>query len=151
MIHKLDINNRYTRLEIIELQRAGYVIEAALINYYEIPGLLEDESSLLETTEIFYGYSTHEKLVGIISYNIFDTTLDIHRLVVHPDYFNRGIATAMLKQIENHSKEIKRIIVSTGKKNYPAYNLYLKLGFKVVEEKEIAEGLAIVFFEKNTM
>lgn len=103
MIHKLNINSRSTRLEIIELQRAGYVIEAALINYYEIPGLLEDESSLLETTEIFYGYSTHEKLVGIISYNIFDTTLDIHRVVVHPDYFNRGIATDMLKHIESHA------------------------------------------------
>lgn len=149
MIHKLDINNRSIRLEIVELQRAGYLIEAALINYYEIPGLLEDENSLLETTEIFYGYRVDEKLVGIISYKIFDITLDIHRVVVHPDYFNRGIATDMLQRIENQLEEIKKITVSTGKENYPACKLYLKLGFKVIEEKEITKGLIIVDFEKK--
>lgn len=151
MIHKLDIGSKKDRNEIIELQKASYLIEASWINCYDIPGLLDDDSKLLESKETFYGYRIDGMLEGIISYRILDNTLDIHRVAVDPKYFNRGIASDMIKHVENKVGKIERIIVSTGKENYPACRLYKKLGFDIVGETDIAEGLKIVNFEKKIM
>lgn len=149
MIYKIDMNNPIELIDIIQLQKASYLIEAELINFYQIPGLLDNERTLLESEETFYGYRREGILVGIISYKIHEKTLDIHRVAVHPNYFNQGIATVMLEEIENIVEAIDRIIVSTGKENYPACKLYEKSGYKLIGEMEVVDGLKMVVFEKK--
>lgn len=148
MIYKIDLSDFNVRTEIVKLLKVSYLVEAKLINFYDIPGLSEDEEKILESNETFYGFKTDSILSGIISYKVIGNVLDIHRLAVHPRYFKRGIATALIKETESANSDITKFIVSTGKENLPACEFYEKLGFKKTGEKEVAKGLIISNFEK---
>ena len=148
MIYKIDLGDLNERTEIVKLLKVSYLIEAKLINYYDIPGLSEDEEKILDSNETFYGYKLDGILAGIISYNVIGKVLDIHRLAVHPKHFKRGIATTLLKETENINSNVTKLIVSTGRENLPACEFYVKLGFKKTGEKEVAKGLIITNFEK---
>ncbi len=84
MIYKIDIENLGERSEIVKLLKESYLIEARLINFYDIPGLRDDEEKIRKSGESFYGYTSDGKLAGIISFKIDDSVLDIHRVAVHP-------------------------------------------------------------------
>lgn len=149
MIKKLNLEDEKVLERILELQKASYVIEADLIGFYDIPPLKDTLETLKNCSETFYGYYVDDILAGIISYKIDVNTLDIHRVAVHSDFFRRGIAKQMLCFMEKVEKDIDKIIVSTGAKNYPAVKLYLDQGFKKLQDIEVEKGIFITSFEKN--
>ena len=130
------------------MQRAAYAVEAELIGSNEIPPLKETLEALQQSGETFYGYWVDEYLVGAISYKRAATLLDIHRLVVHPAYFRRGIGKALVQWVEQVEPGIEHIVVSTGTKNIPAKSLYTQFGFVEQADKEVIPGLFITLFEK---
>lgn len=148
MIEKLDLKDIETVKRIIELQIAAYKIEAELIGFYGIPPLRDTIDILRVCDETFYGYRINGLLAGIISYKIINNVLDIHRLAIHPDFFRMGIASKLIDYIEKLECSINKAIVSTGKENLPAVNLYLKNGFKKKNDVEIIKGIYITEFEK---
>lgn len=149
MIYLISLNTQAERQAVIRLQKASYAVEAALINCYDIPGLKDTEDSLLASEETFWGYKIDNTLVGMVSYKVIGMTLDIHRVVVDPRYFNRKVASTLISYIEAYTPNIDKIIVSTGKDNYPACKLYEKLGYLNTKEVEVAPGLIICQFEKQ--
>jgi ribosomal protein S18 acetylase RimI-like enzyme len=76
--------------------------------------------------------------------------MDIHRLIVDPDHFRKGIAQSLLSYAERQ-EGIKRINVSTGSKNTPAVRFYEKNGFQKVKEVIVNEQISLTFFEKNVI
>ncbi len=46
-------------------------------------------------------------------------------------------------------KDVSKILVSTGKRNIPAINLYLKNGYVNINDVEIAKDVYISKFEKK--
>jgi ribosomal protein S18 acetylase RimI-like enzyme len=118
-----------------------------LIGFDGIPPLHETLADLQQSEETFIGYYKDDILVGVLSYAILDTTLDIGRLVVHPDYFRQGIGKALVEFVETVSG-IKQVIVSTGALNTPARQLYERLGYQLIEEVKLIEGLIIARYEK---
>lgn len=149
MIRQLDLKNQHTVAEILDLQAASYIVEAKLIDFYDIPPLKDTVEKLKVCNEIFYGFYEANKLIGLISIKNTRNIIDIHRVAVYPSSFRKGIAQSLLSFIENLDILTQKIIVSTGKKNFPAVNLYLKNGYKITGEKEIAEGIYILGFEKK--
>jgi ribosomal protein S18 acetylase RimI-like enzyme len=148
VIRKLDLSNEPELLELLELQRASYAVEAALIDSQNIPPLKDTPATLSGCGETFLGCFLGGKLVGAVSYKTTDGVVDIHRLVVHPDHFRRGIARSLLGRLEEVEHERTRILVSTGSKNIPARNLYRSLGFGETGEAEPAPELFVTHFEK---
>ena len=148
MIKRLDTKDSKTAEQIVDLQKKSYLIEAELINFYDIPPLKDTIDTIIQCDEVFYGYYTEDVLAGLISYKLEEDLVDIYRVAVHPEYFRRGIAKQLIQFIEDVNKGIEKIIVSTGLKNRPAVSLYLKLGFRRVSEVEVAEGVYVVSFEK---
>jgi ribosomal protein S18 acetylase RimI-like enzyme len=148
MIKKLDLKDEITVWQVLKLQKASYKIEAELIDFYEIPPLKDTIESLKECEEIFYGYYIGDMLAGIISYRIIDCVLDIHRVAVHPEFFRMGVADKLVSYIEAVEGNINKVIVSTGKKNMPAVNLYLKRGYKRIKDINIEKDFYITEFEK---
>ncbi len=97
----------------------------------------------------FYGYFVEGELAGAISYKKDGQTIDIHRMIVHPSHFRKGIANALLHHLEMVEVEAEKWVVATGAKNDPARRLYEKNGFSQVQVQEVAPGLSLAFFEKN--
>ena len=111
LIEKIDITNPKFAEEVLNIQIPSYMIEAELINFYEIPPLKDTVDTLQQCGETFYGYYLNEELSGVISIKIANGVLDIHRLMVHPKHFRKGIAKMLLDFIERCEKGIERIIV----------------------------------------
>jgi putative hydrolase of the HAD superfamily len=149
MIKKLDFQKTDQVRALFDLQRVSYLIEAELINFFDIPPLKESMEELMESGETFFGYFEGDELAGAISYTIDDRELTICRMVVHPRHFRKGIAQALLTYIEHEHPELLVFKVSTGKDNTPAKNLYLRNGFKLVLDMEVVPGLFISHFEKR--
>ena len=148
-IRALEISNRAVAERVLELQRASYLIEAELIGFPDLPPMLETRRELAESGEIFFGAFDGDRLTGAISYRLDDAVLDVHRVMVDPDFFRRGIAQMLVEFVLAREPSAERAIVSTGERNAPAVSLYLKLGFRAVDVLMVAPGLWIARFEKR--
>jgi GNAT superfamily N-acetyltransferase len=148
MIKKLNLNDTETVKRVLELQIASYKVEADILGFYEIPPLKDTIDSLKECDEIFYGYHIRGTLAGIISYKTINDILDIHRVAVHPHFFRIGVGGKLVDFVEGNERAINRIIVCTGNMNIPAVSLYLKKGYKKINDIEVSKGIYLTQFEK---
>ncbi|WP_223587881.1 GNAT family N-acetyltransferase [Neobacillus bataviensis] len=149
MIREINFQKDCLLKDLFNLQRASYLVEAELINFFEIPPLKESMEDLKESGETFFGYFEDGELTGAISYTIDGKEVTICRMVVHPNHFRKGIAQKLLTHVEKNHSDLGIFKVSTGKENSPAKNLYLKNGFQLTGDIEVVPGLFISHFEKR--
>ena len=151
MIVVLNHRDRIVAEEIDKIQKESYLVEAVLIQYDKIPYLNQSIESIQATNEIFLGYRSSEILTGVLSYERLKKGIfDICRLVIKPKYFGKGIAQVLVRGVEEKEKEFIQIFVQTAGSNYPAINLYTKLGYRIFKEFEAPDGLRIIRLEKNS-
>ncbi|WP_134704763.1 GNAT family N-acetyltransferase [Ammoniphilus sp. YIM 78166] len=148
MIKKIDLSRRENAIKVFNIQIPSYMVEAEIIGSYEIPPLKDTIDTLQQCGEIFFGYYLEEELCGAISIKVDHDEIDIHRLIVHPNHFKKGIAQMLLNYIESEF-EVGTIKVGTGSKNTPAIRFYKKNGFQKTKEVLIREELSLTFFEKK--
>ena len=148
MIKELNLTNRKIVEDILKVQIPSYLVEAELIGYSDIPPLKDTVATLQKCGETFYGYYIEDELSGAISIKIEQGIIDIHRLIVHPRHFRKGIAKGLLSFIEDKEKS-HLIKVATGSKNMPAVTFYQKNGFLPVEEVRVNNQLTLTRFEKR--
>lgn len=75
-----------------------------------------------------------DKAIGVTTFSEKDGCYRIGLTMIHPDYQNKGIGSAVIQDYINLAeKDNKRIIIKTYKEN-PAQNLYRRLGFKIYNE-----------------
>ena len=109
-----------------------------------IPQLYDTEESLADCGETFLGFISDGILQGVLSFCKTDHQMEICRLVVHPIYFNRGIATELLSFfLKEFVREGEQVKVSTGAANHPAKALYKKFGFIEIKNREVAPDVSI--------
>lgn len=148
MIKIIDISNSENAEDVLNIQIPSYKVEAEIIGSYEIPPLKDSVDTLQHCGESFFGYYENEELCGVISIKVVDDDVDIHRLIVHPNHFRKGIAQLLLNFIETKF-QVETLKVATGSKNIPAVSFYKKNGFQSVKEVIVNEQLSITFFEKK--
>jgi ribosomal protein S18 acetylase RimI-like enzyme len=148
-IEQLNLQDEDTARRILAIQHAAYAIEAELIGTTNIPPLNDTLATLQASDEAFYGCMIEDEIAGIVACTVEDGTLDICRMAVHPDYFRRGIARALLTFVQAAHPTVHRAIVSTGARNEPAKTLYVRDGFTHIEDREVEAGVWLSFFEKG--
>jgi ribosomal protein S18 acetylase RimI-like enzyme len=148
VIKKIDIRLLSVAEKVLELQKSSYQVEADIIDFYDIPPLKDDIVKLMKCNEEFWAYFVNKKIVGIISFKTSKSVLDIHRLAVHPDFLRREIASDLLDFIEN-MESINNVVVCTAKNNKPAINIYLKKGYKPVEDIVVEKELSLTKYVKK--
>ena len=149
MIKQIDITNPKLAQEILTVQIPSYLVEAELINFHDIPPLNDTVQSLQQCGETFFGYYLNDELCGAISMMVENEVIDIHRLMVHPEHFRKGIARKLLNFIEGVDPNCTSIIVSTGSENSPAIHFYLTSGFIITSEKTVQGRLSLTSFSKK--
>ena len=147
-LRPLDLGDQALARRLLELQRRAYAAEAELIGSGAIPALHETLEQLVHSGESFLGAFLGDRLVGAISWKRLGRTIDLHRLVVDPGFFRCGVGTALLRRALASEPGSTRAIVQTGAANLPARRLYEREGFSVVEELEVAPGLAVTRLER---
>lgn len=135
--------------EILALQKLAYQSEAAIYNDYEIPPLTQSLESIRSefSDHMFLKALEGDKIVGSVRAKSDSDTCYIGRLIVHPDYQNRGIGTALLKEIER-CQQAKRYELFTGSKSERNLYLYKKHGYCEFRTEDQTDKVKIVFLQK---
>jgi ribosomal protein S18 acetylase RimI-like enzyme len=145
---RLDLADEAIARSVLALQRESYAVEAGLIGDDRIPQLTETLEELRAAGLEWLGVPDHDGLAGAVSWAVLsDGTVDIHRLVVSPRAFRRGLATALLDGLDELYPG-RRILVSTGRANLPAVTLYRGRGFVIAREREVIPGLWVTELER---
>ena len=136
--------------EILSLQYAAYQSEAELINKPDIPPLTQTLDDLqAEFAEKIFLKVVDDTGAIIGSVRCFSDgeTVFVGKLIVQPEFQNRGIGTSLLLEVEKIFPN-KRYELFTSNKSLKNISLYERLGYKIFAEKIIADDLTFVYLEK---
>lgn len=125
--------------ELLAVQRAAYLVEAALIGSFAIPALGDTLDTLIAAGLSWSGVRDESGLLGAVGIAVHANVVDIDRLVVAPRAFRRGVGTALVRHVLAHAG--RDVTVSTGQANASARALYERCGFVVQRHVEVEHGL----------
>ncbi|AGT31785.1 N-acetyltransferase GCN5 [Geobacillus genomosp. 3] len=149
MIRELQLADKKTAAKVLHLQRRAYAIEAQLIGSTALPPLRDTVDALQQCGERFFGYCQGKRLVGAIAYKRNGPTLRLCRLMVDPDCFRQGIASALLAFVLQQEPSASGMVVTTGSGNAPAIRFYERHGFHAIEHIETSEGIELTKLVKK--
>jgi GNAT superfamily N-acetyltransferase len=137
--------------EILSLQKLAYQSEAEIYNDFTIPPLTQTLEGIKKDFEsqFFLKAIIDEKIIGSVRAFVKEGTCYVGRLIVHPDFQNRGIGTQLMNRVEKTFKETKRFEIFTGHKSERNLYLYQKLGYQPFKSVKANEKLTIVYLEKR--
>ena len=141
----------YNELEnILALQKIAYQREADLINDLSIPPLQQTISDIRDEFILtrFLKAEIDHRIVGSVRVETQNETCYIKRLIVHPDYQNRGIGSQLLISGEEIFPHMKRFELFTGSESKSNHIFYVRRGYKPFKEVQVSEKLTLIFFEK---
>lgn len=127
-VNQIDHTSLEIAKAIWELFQISYQVEAELLALSVFPPLSRRVESIRECGSDFLGVKEDEKLIAAIEISKQEDALLINSLVVNPNYFRQGLATALVQQVlEDNASGIVRVCTAT--KNLRALSFYKKLGF----------------------
>ena len=97
------------------------------------------------STNIFLKAVSQGKIVGTVRAVEKNGTCHIGRLAVHPDMQNKGIGTALIKEIEKYFTP-RRYELFTGSKSARNIKLYQKLGYSIYKTAKYGCGEIEIFY-----
>ncbi len=135
--------------QIHRIWRASYREEARLLEIGDFPPLRRTVEAIQQAASRFFGLSVEGTLAAVVEVDADSEPLDLSALVVRPDFFRRGLATGLLRQLLEEEFPGRAVSVTTGAANVPAIRLYEKLGFRIVERWDHREGIAMVTLHRS--
>jgi ribosomal protein S18 acetylase RimI-like enzyme len=137
--------------EILALQKLAYFGEAEIYSEFGIPPLTQTFAEILADFDrcVFLKTSADDKIIGSVrAYPQFGTCF-IGRLIVHPDYQNRGIGTRLMHEIEQQFAGAERYELFTGHLSERNLHLYHKLGYQPFRTERVTDSLSLIYLEKT--
>ena len=136
--------------EIFELQKLAFQGQAKIYNDYTITPLIEslDDLQTAFHSHSFLKYVNNGKIIGSVRCFVENDICHIGRLIVHPDYQNKGIGTILMHEIENIHANCSRFELFTGHKSERNLHLYKKLGYKFFKQEDTDSGIILIYLRK---
>lgn len=136
--------------KILDVQKLAYLREAAIYGDYTIPPLRQTLASIKADFNnlVFQKATVDGRLVGSVRGHLLEKTCFIGRLIVHPDFENRGIGTLLLTTIERNFDQAERFELFNGYKSERNLYLYRKHGYSPFKTIEMTGIVLLVFLEK---
>ena len=136
--------------EILELQYLAYQSEAELFKSKDIPPLRETLDELADEFNdgvILKLVLDDGTIIGSVRATLKDGTAYIAKLMVHPDFRNRGFGSKLLREIEDCFPDT-RYELFTSTKSVDNIRLYQKMGYEIFDQKEISDEIVFVYMQK---
>lgn len=135
---------------ILDLQKLAYRSEAMIYDDYSIPPLTQTLDQIRADFEkqLFLKITVDGRIVGSVRGYLEQHTCYIGRLIVHPDFRNRGIGARLMKEIEASFPDALRYGLFTGHRSEGNLRLYRRLGYTPFAERQVNDRLTLVFLEK---
>lgn len=135
--------------EILQLQYLAYQSEAALFGSNDIPPLKQTIDEVVEEYHkgVILKLVAYNKIIGSIRAWETEGTIQVGKLMVHPDYRHCGYGTKLLNEIESYFSQ-KRFVLFTSTRSINNLRMYQRKGYKEFERKSITTELEFVFLEK---
>ena len=131
--------------------REAFRSEAAI--YGDIPPLHEtaaDIEATFDAGDVTLAADVSGRAVGTVrGETATDGSVVVRRLAVLPEARRRGIARALLVELEAAYPQASRFELFTGNLNGAALGLYESLGYVRTGSKEVAPGVKLVTLEKD--
>lgn len=137
---------------ILDIQRKAFLEIAKTFHLKSMPQI---EQTLESLTAEFKNHtilkaSLADTIVGSVRAYKNNDTCYISRLVVLPEYQNKGIGKALMSEIENQFKNIvNRYELFTGSRDPRNLYLYNKLGYKSFKTEKCNNETSYVYMEKS--
>ncbi len=146
----VDIASKGELEEILQLQKLAYQSEGELYNDFNIPPLVQSLEELEEEAgnSIVLKVVEDRKIVGSVRAYEEAGSCYISKLIVHPDYQNRGIGKKLISAVENCFKHV-RYELFTGHLSRKNLSLYRKMGYKEYKTRKISDNLELIYLEKQ--
>lgn len=137
--------------KLLELQKLAYQSEATLYQDDTLPPLTQ---TLIDMTNDFDNQfilkaMVNNKIIGSVRACMEQDICHIGRLIVHPDYQNRGVGTRLMNVIEQCFPRARRFELFTGHLSERNLHLYQKLGYQIVWREKVHDRLDLVHMEKR--
>lgn len=147
---KIERANIQDAEEILSLQKLAYISEAEIYNDFNIPPLVQSFEQIESEFDnhIFLKVLVDGKIIGSLRASVIDGVCTIFKVIVHPDFQNRGIGTSMIIRIKEILCESKRFEIFTGHRSERNLYLYQKLGYKIFKTEKLTDNLNIAYLGK---
>ena len=137
--------------DILAIQKTAYLIEAERYNDFNLPPLrqtLEELRTDIGAQTVLKAADSGGAIIGSVRGRADGGTCFVARLSVRPDRQNRGIATALMLELEKHFPQCSRFELFTGHRSEKNLHLYAKLGYKPFKTVPESDNIQLVFLEK---
>ena len=137
---------------ILLLQKMAFHGQALIYNDFNLPPLTQTIDDLRKEfrTKSIYKVARDGKIIASIRCYIKDDVLYIEKLIVDPDFQNRGIGTSIMREVETrYSHIVNRYALFTGDKSARNIHLYEKLGYKEIKREQTKRDFSRIFMEKS--
>lgn len=152
MMIKIEIATEQDLEQILQLQKKAFYGQALIYNDLNLPPLIQTIEDLKEEFRLKAIYKVEQdwKIVASIRCCIKDDILYLEKLIVDPDFQNRGIGTKIMTEIEKkYSSSVNRYALFTGHKSERNLHIYSKLGYKEISRETMRDDLKLIFMEKT--
>jgi len=138
--------------QILELQKKAFHGQALIYCDFSLPSLTQTLDDLRKefSLKTIYKVELEEKIIGSVRCFMRNNILYIEKLIVDPDFQNRGIGTKIMREIEHrYAAIVNRYELSTGHKSARNLHLYKKLGYKEIRQEPLNDNCNLIVMEKN--
>lgn len=137
--------------EILALQKIAYRSEAELYGDAGVPALgqtLEEITADFEQS-IFLKAVVNGKIIGSIRARRDGDTAHIGRVAVHPYFQGKGLATRLIRQLEQEVGDVRIYEAFTGHQSTRNLHLYEKMGYRQVRTEPFTPTVNWIYLQKE--
>lgn len=151
MIKRLTLNDTDIVEQLWSLQHSAYRLEAQAIGLTEMPPLPDTFDSIRTSSDVFIGELSEDgELLGAIAVrDEMPGSMEITRLMVHPNHLRQGIGAKLLQYVLTNHLDKQEFTVTASPQNAPAVALYRKFGFRPVRSVQSASGVELMIYRLN--
>jgi ech hydrogenase subunit C len=137
--------------EILALQKIAYRSEAELYGDNSVPAMGQTMDQITADFDkmIFLKAVVNGKIIGSIRGRREGDTAHISRVIVHPYFQGRGIATRLIRQLEQEVGDVRIYEAFTGHQSMRNLHLYGKLGYRQVRTEPFTSTVQWVYLQKE--